>query len=598
MPDNSTPNFSNEQRKLIESLVPSLSKEQSLYLSAFLGGYALSNSAAGEQVVSANAIPLLIIYGSESGNSEGLAAKAAKIAKSRGFKPVVEDMFSLEIPKLTEHKNLLVFLSTWGEGDPPERATEFYKNLLNDNAPNMPKSLNFAVCALGDRSYVKFCGAGKDVDERLEKLGATRVFDRIDCDVDFEKPANEWIEKALTKFLEVNGVDASAKLDVKTTSSEVDFSLLFGAGGKEYSPSEPFIAELSDKVLLSEKGSEKETYHYAISLENSGIKYEVGDALGILPQNNKNLVAETIKTLGFSGEEIVDGKKLSELLTEDYEITSLSAFLIKNYAEIIGDKKLLEKAKKSEISEYIYGRFLIDLIKDYPIKNIKAEDFVKILRKIPPRLYSIASSQKSVGDEVHLTIASVRYNSFGMARSGVSSGFLADSLKKNDKVKIYLKPNKNFRLPQDNDKPIIMVGPGTGIAPFRAFMQERDAIGAKGKNWLFFGEQRYNYDFLYQLDWQDYFQKGLLTNFDAAFSRDGLKKVYVQHKIYARKKEVFDWLESGAYFYVCGDEKRMAKDVDATIHKVISEVSGKGDEFAKEYISNLKKQGRYQRDVY
>ncbi len=597
MAESNTPNFSNEQKKLIESLIPSLTKEQSLYLGAFLGNYALNNSGEITEAPNAKAIPIFIIYGSESGNSEGLAAKAAKIAKAKGFKPVIADMFNTEVAKLTEHKNLLVFLSTWGEGDPPERATEFYKNLLKNDAPKLSSELNFAVCALGDRSYVKFCGAGKDVDEKLENLGAKRIYDRIDCDVDFEKPANEWIEKALNKFLETNGVDASTKIDIKNATNAVDFSLLFGAGGKEYSPSEPFIAELADKVLLSEKGSEKETYHYAISLENSGIKYEVGDALGIIPQNNQSLVAETLKALGFSGDEIIEGKKLSQLLTEDYEITSLSAFLIKNYAELIGDKKLLEKSQKPEISEYIYGRFLIDLIKDYPIKNIKAEDFVKVLRKIPPRLYSIASSQKIVGDEVHLTVATVRYNSFNMARNGVSSGFLADDINKNDKIKIYLKPNKNFRLP-DADKPIIMVGPGTGIAPFRAFMQERDAINAKGKNWLFFGEQRYNYDFLYQLDWQDYFKKGLLTNFDAAFSRDGLKKVYVQHKIYARKKEFFDWLEAGAYFYVCGDEKRMAKDVDKTLHQVISEVSGKGDDFAREYVLKLKKENRYQRDVY
>ncbi len=590
------PDFNQIQQKLIEELVPSLSREQSLYLGAFLGNHALKHTGEASESSSAASIPLLILYGSESGNSEGLASRAAKLAKSKGFKPRVTDMFGFDVNKLTEEKNLLVFLSTWGEGDPPERATEFCKIFLSDAAPKLPKELNFALCALGDTSYVQFCGVGKAVDKKLSDLGATRVHDRTDCDVDFEKQALGWIDEAIAKLQSVNGVDASAATSVRT-SSAIDFSLLFDSSGKEYTPNEPFEAVIADKVLLNEAGSEKETYHISVSLEGSGIKYTPGDALGIVPENDNKLVEDTLRTLGFSGSEIVEGKKLSELLKNEYDITTLSGNLIKNYAELTGNKKLLEQSQKPEINQYTYGRFLIDLIKDHPLKNIPAENFVKILRRIPPRLYSIASAQSSVGDEVHLTVATVRYDFEGRKRTGVASGYLADVLKKNDKIKIYTKPNKHFRLPAD-DKPVIMVGPGTGVAPFRSFMQEREARGAKGKNWLFFGEQRYIYDFYYQIEWQDYFKSGLLTNFDAAFSRDTLKKVYVQNKMLARKKEFFDWLEQGAYFYVCGDEKRMAKDVDATLHQIISYVSGKGDDFAKEYVSHLKKQERYLRDVY
>lgn len=595
MSDNNQTEFNSIQQKLIEELVPTLSKEQSLYLGAFLGSYALNCSGEAQEGTSATAVPLLMLYGSESGNSEGLAAKAAKLAKAAGFKPRVSDMFGFDVQKLVEEKNLLVFLSTWGEGDPPERATEFCKIFLSDAAPKLPKELNFALCALGDTSYVQFCGVGKAVDKRLEELGANRVHERTDCDVDFEKQALVWIGEAITKLQAANGIDTSASAS-QGSSAGVDFSLLFGEGGKEYSPSEPFEAVLSDKIILNETGSEKETYHVSISLEGSGIKYLPGDALGIVPANDSKLVEDTLSVLKFSGEELVGGKKISDLLKYEYDITTLSGNLIKNYAELTGNKKLSEQSQKPEINQYTYGRYLIDLIKDNPAK-FSAENLVKILRKLPPRLYSIASSQKAVGDEVHLTVATVRYETFGRKRVGVASGYLADGLNKNDKVKIYTKQNKHFRLPAD-DKPVIMVGPGTGVAPFRAFMQEREAIGAKGKNWLFFGEQRYNYDFYYQIEWQDYFKNGLLTNFDAAFSRDALKKVYVQHKMLARKKELFDWLEQGAYFYVCGDESRMAKDVDATLHQIISEVSGKGDDFAKEYVSNLKKSERYLRDVY
>lgn len=582
--------FEPKQQKLLQELVNTLSKDQAVFLSKFLADN--SDSFVKEEV-SATAVPIFILYGSESGNAENLAAKAGKIAKSRGFKPIVKDMLATKPEELVSVKNLLVVVSTWGEGDPPERAVEFFKEIKADSAPKV--AANFAVLALGDTSYVNFCQAGKDMDKRFEQLGGKRIFDRTDCDVDFEKQAMEWLDKSLNKFLEVNGIDpASIKVSAPKT---MDLDKLLGFESP-YTQSNPYEAVIKDKVLLNEDGSEKETYHIEIDLAGSGIRYAAGDALGLYAINDAKMVEDILKATGLKGDEVVAGKKLRELLTSEYDINALSKPVLENYAKLTGNAKVKALAESKDIEEYTYGREVIDLLTEFPHKGITAEQLVSVLRKLPHRLYSISSSQDSVGEEVHLTVATVRYESNGRKRKGVASGYIADDSKPNDKVRIFIKQNKNFRLPENNNTPVIMVGPGTGVAPFRAFLQQRDAEGAKGKNWLFFGEQRYLMDFFYQLELQEFKEKGILTNFDAAFSRDRPEKVYVQHKMMDRKKELYEWLEQGAYFYVCGDEKRMAKDVDATLHKVIADASGKGEDFAKTYVNKMKTDKRYLRDVY
>ncbi len=590
MSKNDKISFEPKQQKLLQDLVNSLSKDQAVFLSKFLDEH--KDSFVKEEV-SATAVPLFILYGSESGNAENLAAKAGKLAKARGFKPVVKDMLATKPEDLVSVKNLMVVVSTWGEGDPPERAVEFFKAIKDDSAPKV--SSNFAVLALGDTSYVNFCQAGKDMDSRFEKLGGKRIFDRVDCDVDFEKPALDWLDKALNKFLEVNGIDPASIKVAAPKSFDLDKLLGFES---PFTQSNPYEAVIKDKVLLNDSSSEKETYHVEIDLSGSGIRYSAGDALGLYPTNDSRVVEDILKATGLTGEEAVSGKKLKELLATEYDINALSKPVLENYAKLTGSSKVKELAEKKDIEEYTYGREVIDLLSEFPHKGIKADQLVSTLRKLPHRLYSISSAQDYVGEEVHLTVATVRYQSHGRKRKGVASGYLADDAKNGDKVKIFIKQNKNFRLPENNNTPVIMVGPGTGIAPFRAFMQQRDIEGAKGKNWLFFGEQRYIQDFLYQLEWQEFREKGLLTKFDAAFSRDTPNKVYVQHRMLERKKELFDWLEQGAYFYVCGDEKRMAKDVDAALHKVIADVSGKGDDFAKAYVTKMKTDKRYLRDVY
>lgn len=591
-------NFNFDQKELLQKLVPTLNAVQSGWLSGFLAAYGSTVSGGSAGAALATNIPLLIIYGSESGNSEGLAVKAGKLAKQKGFKSTVKDMFEITPEDLVGAPNLMVILSTWGEGDPPERATEFYNNLLATKAVNYADKVSYGVLALGDSSYVEFCGAAKKVDAKLEELGASRIIDRVDCDVDFEAPANDWIDNCINKFLEINNV----KIDESTapaapTNSVIDITKFFGS--KEYSPSEPFTAKISSKVLLNEVHSEKEVYHIEIDLEGSGINYKPGDSLGIVPENDENLVNAIIEKLGAKADDKVEGETIYDLLKKQYDITALTKPVIEAYAKLVDSKKLKEiAADKEKLVDYIYGRDLLDFITEHPAKDLSPEKLLPVLRKLPPRLYSISSAQSEVGDEVHLTIATVRYNSYGRDKKGVTSGLLADDLKEGDDIQIYLKPNKNFKLPENTDAPVIMVGPGTGIAPFRSFLQERSATGAKGKNWLFFGEQRFLYDFYYQTEFQDFKKSGVLTNFDAAFSRDKPQKVYVQHKMWEKRQELFEWLEQGAYFYVCGDEKRMAKDVDVMLHKIVNEVSEKGEDYANEYIQNLKKSERYLRDVY
>lgn len=561
--------LTDEQKKLLDELLPKISKaEEAGWLAQFLMNEAnnMAQAAAGG---GGPKVPLTILFGTESGNAEGLAGDCEKKAKKLGFAPKVVDLADIEPADLENYENVVLFISTWGEGDPPERVEGFDKAFKTASV-DLGK-MKFGICALGDTSYVDFCEMGKIYDARFAELGAEKVFDRIDLDVDYEDGAAEWIDSTLSKYVEITGAKPSA--------AAASFSFA-AVEAKTYSPKEPFMAELSEKVILNGTGSKKETWHFEISLEGSGMKYEVGDALGVVPENDNDLVQALMEKLGFSGGDVV-----TKLRTE-YDITDLTKPVMEKYAELTGNAKLKE-ILEGDWQDYIWGRDILDLVTEFP-HDVSADDLFGILRKLPPRLYSIASSQKEVGEQVDLTVAAVRYDSLDRSRKGVASCYLADAVEKGKKLGIYLKPNKNFRLPEDSSKPVIMVGPGTGVAPFRAFLQERDASGASGKNWLFFGDQHYNYDFLYQLEVQDYIKSGTLTNLDVAFSRDTPNKVYVQHKMLEKKAEILEWLNQGAYFYVCGDEKFMAKDVDAALKEIAGE----------EFVEQMKKEKRYLRDVY
>lgn len=534
--------------------------EQRSWLNGFLAGL-LSQSAAGVASLSAPVVekkPVLILFGSQSGNAESLAKKLAKEAAGRGFAARAAGLDSVQPAELVKEKNVLLITSTWGEGDMPDNAAGFW-NALNQNgsSPDLA-GVNFSVLALGDKNYADtFCLAGRRLDQRLEELGAHRLAPRVDCDVDFDELAKAWSQK-VWEVLSAGANDSSTAAAAAPASAEVEESA-------SYSKKNPFPAALLANIKLNAHGSAKDTRHIALSLAGSGLAYEVGDALGVWVQNCPEVVESVIAAHSLNPEAeatFPDGTKgaLRDALMTGFEI-----------------RHLLGKSAG---------------------KPSSAEEFVGSLRKLQPRLYSIASSMKAHPDEVHLTIGVVKYEADGTAHKGVASTFLAERLPMGSRIGVFIHKANHFRLPADGDTPTIMVGPGTGIAPFRAFLEERQAVGAKGKNWLLFGDQKRATDFLYHDQIQEWLKDGHLTRLDTAFSRDQAAKVYVQNRMIESAAELWRWLELGAHFYVCGDAKRMAKDVDAALHQVIREAGGKSEEAATAYVAEMKKTKRYARDVY
>lgn len=581
--------FTPDQRKALESLITQFDAVQKSWLSGFL--------AAGSAVPAAVPAPapsakLTVVYGTESGNSEALADRAMKEAKKRGFQAVMRNMADIKPADLAKIENLLVIVSTWGDGDPPETAAAFHKEFLTSELAL--GSVRFSVCALGDTSYERFCQTGKDFDARLETLGATRVSPRQDCDVDYEENFGQWLDAALKA------------LAPTFQATPVAFSAAPPVAAVEYGKKNPFPAETLDNVVLNGEGTSKETIHVEFSLAGSGLTYEPGDALAVLPFNAPDTVADMLKAAKLKGTEEIEvknvGKKLlADALREDFDITAISRAVLTKLAEAADSaslRELLAEDAKEKFKDYTWGREIVDAIEDFAPKGLSAAALAGIFRKLPPRLYSIASSPLAHPDEVHLTVAAVRYESNGRKRKGVCSTYLADVAKSGSNVSMFVQPNKNFRLPADGHTPVIMVGPGTGVAPFRSFVEHRAALGSTGKNWLFFGDQHYLYDFLYQLEWQDHLKTGALTKLDVAFSRDQPQKIYVQDRIVANSKEVYAWLEEGAHFYVCGDASRMAHDVNEALLSVVQTEGGVSREQAEAYVENLKKTKRYQRDVY
>ncbi len=574
--------FPPDQLDALNGVMASTNLEQRHWLSGFLAGYqAAALPMSAPAAAPSKKIPLTIAYATDSGNAEEVAATAKKLAGKQGFTAKLVDFADITPADLATSKNLLIVASTWGEGDPPERAAEAYDALMDEGAPSF-EGVNFSVLALGDSSYVNFCATGKRLDERLEQLGATRIAERIDADLDFEQPASSWTSGALDRLFEIAEPDQS--LDVSPSADIVHLDFPTSVYGK----ANPFPAEITELVNLNGSRSAKETYHVELSLEGSGLTFEPGDSLGIVADNHDAVIAEVLMAAGLPGD-----SDLERRLHTGFDITQLSKPVMDAYAKVTGDKALAELLEGDRWQAYLPGRQIIDLLTDYPAK-LEADQLTGLFRKLPPRLYSIASSQKAEPDVADVLVSAVRYNSFGRNREGVASTFIADRHKVGDQLKVYVKHNKNFRLPEDPDRPVIMVGPGTGVAPFRAFLQERQAIAAGGRNWLFFGDRTYTHDFLYQLDWQGFEKDGVLDRIDVAFSRDQPEKIYVQDRMWEHRADLFAWLEEGASLYVCGDEKAMAKDVDAALHRIIASQGAD----PVDYISALKKDRRYLRDVY
>lgn len=533
--------------------------EQRSWLNGFLAGVLSRGTAltegASASSVSAAAVkkPLLVLFGSQSGNAESYAKKLVKEANTKGFAARSAGLDAVQAADLSREKNVLIVSSTWGEGEMPDNAQGFWDAINQNGSSPQLEGVRYSVLALGDKNYADtFCLAGKKLDARLEELGAQRVAERVDCDVDFDAPAKRW---STAVFTALNGAaveqpDLSDKSEPSATG---------------YSKSCPFPAKLISNYALNAKGSAKDTRHIAFSLEGSGLNYEAGDALGVTVRNCPEIVDTVIGSFGFDP---------SAVVTLPNETSApLREALISHY----GVREWLGKT---------------------PDKSLSPTTFVESLRKLQPRLYSIASSPKAHPGEVHLTVGIVRYEKDGVAHKGVASTFLADRLALGDTTGVFIHTSPHFRLPADNSLPVIMVGPGTGIAPFRAFLEERGATGATGKNWLFFGDQRRATDFLYHDQIISWVEKGHLTRLDTAFSRDQAEKVYVQNRMISAASELWQWLEEGGRFYVCGDASRMAKDVDAALHQVIQTAGGKSADEAAAYVADMKKNKRYLRDVY
>ena len=570
--------------------------EQRAWLNGFLAGLH-SSAPAAAPAPPTNSEPLLILFGSQTGTAEGLAKKMAKESQQRGFAPKVLALNDYESANLAAAGKTVIIASTWGDGEPPDNAANFWNWLNADSAPRL-EDLQFAVLGLGDKNYSDFCGASKKFDVRLEALGAKRLVSRGECDADYETAAKAWIDGLWEKL----GGTAQGSVAAVNGSANNGHGTPTPPAGHD--KSNPFPARLLKNVLLNQPGSSKEVRHYEISLAGSGLNYEAGDALGVVPVNCPELVEDLLAALKCRGDEPVkiDATEmpLREALTRRYEITRPTQELITLVGErgfANGMSPLLAADRRDDLKRWIFGRDVLDVIGLLPAPMTLAE-LLPLLRKLSPRLYSISSSPKAHPDEVHLTVSAVRYESHGRPRKGVASTFLADRVGDAEFVKVFVQPSHGFRPPENGEAPMIMVGPGTGIAPFRAFLEERQATGAKGKNWLFFGDQTRAADFLYAEQLTAWQQSGLLTRLDLAFSRDQADKIYVQNRMLENAAELWAWLEAGAHFYVCGDASRMAKDVDAALHTIIETAGGKSADEAKAYVARLKTDKRYQRDVY
>ena len=567
------------------------SGEQKTWLGGFLAGLhsrlMVGGGQAAPNAAPVEAKPIDIIYGSQTGTAEILATDAAEKARAIGFHPRVAEMDEVEMEHLAGMQNLLVVVSTYGEGEMPDNAHQFWEALSANTAPRL-ESLNYGVLALGDTSYEHFCQAGKLVDTRLEQLGAKRLGDRVDCDIDYEELAEAWRGAIMPDPGEVATTEpAAAPVESKAKS---------GYGRKN-----PYVSTMRDNRNLSGVKSAKEIRHISFDLGDSGMAYEAGDALGVMPVNAPDLVQNWLDRLGAKTDTDIGGVPLDQQLTTGLEIMTPSREMIRAVEKRARHDELthvVSNGDKEALENFLWGMDALDLLNLNPELKFDPAEVVSWLKPLQHRAYSISSCPKAHEGEVHLTVAAVRWMHKNRSHRGVCSTFLADHVPEGASAGIFMSPNKSFRVPQDDSVPMIMVGPGTGIAPFRAFLEERRERGATGANWLFFGDQHRADDFIYQDEIGAFSESGLLTRLDLAFSRDQAEKIYVQHRMTENGKDLFGYLEEGGHFYVCGDATRMAKDVDAALHHIIETQGGMTPEAATDYVNRLKRDKRYLRDVY
>src|SRR5580700_937029 len=570
--------FAEEEIELLNRVVGTATTTQRVWLAGFLAGVEASTASSQPVPPPVAAEPLTIIYATESGNSEKLAADLAKAARKTGLRPTLIDMADLDVATLASARRLVVIAATWGEGEPPARATRAYNELMGEGAPRLD-GIEFGVLALGDSAYAEFCATGRRIDQRLAALGGKRVIERVDCDLDFATRAATWIEQAAKTFAPAEAVRANV------------IAVDFGAKPAAVAEAGPVEAEITEHINLNSSRSTKETIHVELAFDGAAPNYKPGDSFDIYPENDPAYVEALLNSVGLAAN---DALRAEFVTTRD--MTTLSLKTLDAYAAATGDARAKSLIESGEAKSWVAGRQLIDLIDRFPAA-LSAEQLRALTRPLAPRAYSIASSRREVGEEAHLLISAVHYETHGRARKGVASTFIAERLKKGGRLRVKLKPNKHFALPAP-DRDIIMIGPGTGVAPFRAFVQQRRATGASGRSWLFFGDRSFTHDFLYQLEWQDALADKSLTRMDVAFSRDQPEKVYVQRRLWERRRDVVGWLDNGAFLYVCGDAKSMAKDVRAALVRAYADVKALAPEAAPRAVAELEGDKRYLQDVY
>lgn len=578
-------------------------EEQRAWLNGFLAGI-FSSAPVAAIAKPAPSLKIAVLYASQSGTAEGIARKLTKELKAKGHAASLSSLEGYTPAALAAERYAILVASTYGEGDAPDGVQAFYEQLCVEHFPRY-ENLSYSVLALGDSTYEHFCKFGADLDNKLAALGANRICERVDCDVDLETALAGWKSDLFGKLHDLT-TERPPRGMAALSIREPAAGNTAESTAVSHTRANPFLAPILDRHPLTRDVSSKLTVHMAFSIADSPVTYEAGDACGVIPQNDRRLVDELLGKLAFSPNAPVHLLKVGATTIEDallnhLQITRLTRKMIEAYATIGRCERLsalLVPEQQAHLEAYMYDRGLIDLLHEYPDVLHEPADLVAMLPKLAPRLYSISSSPIAHSGQIHTTVAVVRYRSHNRERGGVCSTLLADRLQTGERLPIYIQPNKKFRLPRQPDAPMIMIGPGTGIAPFRAFLHERRALGAPGRNWLFFGERSASTDFLYREELQEMVADKHLTHLDLAFSRDQEHKVYVQDKMLERGPEFWRWLQEGASLYVCGDASRMAKDVEGTLHRIVQQQGGLPSEAAQEYVQALKDEHRYHRDVY
>ncbi|HEE4414960.1 TPA: NADPH-dependent assimilatory sulfite reductase flavoprotein subunit [Klebsiella pneumoniae] len=584
-----------EQLARLQAATTDFTPTQLAWVSGYFWGVLnqQSGAAVAAPAPAAEVPTITLISASQTGNARRVAEALRDDLLAAKLNVKLVNAGDYKFKQIAAEKLLVVVTSTQGEGEPPEEAVALHKFLFSKKAPKLDGTA-FAVFGLGDTSYEFFCQSGKDFDNKLAELGAERLLDRVDADVEYQAAAAEWRARVVEALKARAPVAAPAQLATSGAVNDIHTS--------PYTKEAPLTATLSVNQKITGRNSEKDVRHIEIDLGDSGLRYQPGDALGVWYHNDPQLAKELVELLWLKGDEpvTVEGKTLplSEALQWHFELTVNTATIVENYATLTRSESLLPLVgDKAQLQQYAAATPIVDMVRFSPAQ-LDAEALIGLLRPLTPRLYSIASSQAEVESEVHVTVGVVRYEIEGRARAGGASSFLADRVEEDGEVRVFIEHNDNFRLPVNPETPVIMIGPGTGIAPFRAFMQQRAADGAQGKNWLFFGNPHFTEDFLYQVEWQSYVKEGLLTRIDLAWSRDQQQKIYVQDKLREQGAELWRWINDGAHIYVCGDANRMAKDVENTLLEVIAEYGAMDAEAADEFLSELRVERRYQRDVY